>query len=106
MAGENEATSRYFNLSVDDLVKNKNKELLNAVLPEGYVVDRMEREGFVFFYIIKRKGFHPKCATAEAFWSNGQMFRFSVQLDSVEGLLFIKAMKNAFNVSESQIMTI
>jgi hypothetical protein len=106
MADKGEATSRYFNLSVGDLVKNKTKDFLNAVLPKGYAVDRIEREGLVFSFIIKRKGFHPDCAVAQTFWSNGPMIRFSVQLDSVEGLLFIKAMKEAFSVNESQIMTI
>jgi hypothetical protein len=106
MANKNEATSRYFNLSVGDLVKNKTKKLLNAVLPEGFEVDRICRSGLNFSYVIKRKGFHSGCAIANTFWSNGPMIRFSVQLDSVEGLLFIKAMKEDFNVSESQILTI
>jgi len=80
--------------------------MLNAVLPEDFEVDRVNGSKLNFSFVIKSKLLNSDCAIAETFFSNGPMIRFSVKIDSVEGLLFIRAMKKAFKISESQIMTI
>ena len=95
----------YFSLPFDRLVQKKIPELINLILPEGFLVIDVDANSGVSTYSIAKVGDKTACARINYFWSSGPMLRFTIN-STGEGEELLNMMKTMFKMDDFLLLTI